>query len=59
LISQQVETWAEKHDVLLDFIEPGKPAQHAYIQRFNCPYRDDVVNFYQFNTLAEVEGIIE
>ena len=54
-----METWAEKHDVLLDFIEPGKPAQHAYIERFNCTYREDVLDFYQFNPLAEVRGITE
>jgi len=54
-----METWAEKHDVLLDFIGPGKPAQHAYIERFNCTYREDVLDFYQFNPLAEVRGITE
>ena len=59
LISQQMETWAEKHDVHLDFIEPGKPAQNAYIERFNRTYREDVLDFYQFNTLAEVREITE
>jgi putative transposase len=59
LISQQLESWAEKHDVLLDFIEPGKPAQNAYIERFNRTYREDVLDFYLFSSLADVREITE
>ena len=58
-ISQQLACWAEKHEVLLDFIEPGKPAQNAYIERFNRTYREDVLDFYLFNSLAEVREITE
>ena len=59
LISQQLESWSEKHDVHLDFIEPGKPAQNAYIERFNRTYREDVLDFYLFSNLAEVRQITE
>ena len=59
LISQQLESWADKHAVQLDFIEPGKPAQNAYIERFNRTYREDVLDFYLFNNLAEVRQITE
>ena len=59
LISQQLESWAEKHNVLLDFIEPGKPAQNAYIERFNRTYREDVLDFYLFSSLAEAREITE
>lgn len=59
LISQQLECWAEKHDVRLDFIEPGKPAQNAYIERFNRTYREDVLNFYLFTSLAQAREITE
>lgn len=59
LISQQLECWAEKHDVLLDFIEPGKPAQNAYIERFNRTYREDVLDFYLFTSLAEAREVTE
>ena len=58
-ISQQLACWAEKYEVLLDFIEPGKPAQNAYIERFNRTYREDVLDFYLFNSLAEVREITE
>jgi len=59
LISKKLETWAEKHNVLLDFIEPDKPAQNAYIERFNRTYREDVLDLYLFSNLAEVRQIAE
>jgi putative transposase len=58
-ISQTLERWATSHDVLLDFIEPGKPAQNAYIERLNRTYREDVLDFYHFRSLAEVRAITE
>jgi len=59
LISKKLELWAETHDVLLDFIEPGKPAQNAYIERFNRTYREEVLDLYLFDSLAEVREITE
>ena len=59
LISQETERWAEKHSVLLVFIEPGKPAQNAYIERFNRTNREDVLDFYLFDTQDEVREITE
>ena len=59
LISQQLERWANQHSVMLDFIEPGKPAQNAYIERFNRTYREDVLDFYLFDSLAEAREITE
>lgn len=35
--------WAKEHDVQLLFIEPGKPAQNEYIERFNQTYREEVL----------------
>jgi putative transposase len=54
-----LESWSEKHGVYLDFIEPGKPAQNAYIKHFNRTYREDVLDFYLFNNLVEVREITE
>ena len=36
---------------MIDFIEPGCPYQNAYIERFNRPYREEVLNMHFFSTL--------
>jgi len=59
LISKALEEWAETHKVELAFIEPGKPAQNAYIERFNRTYREDVLDAYLFSTLQEVRDITD
>ncbi len=38
--------WAEKHGVHVHYIQPGKPAQNAYIKRFNRSYREEVLDRY-------------
>ncbi len=59
LISKALAEWAETHKVELAFIEPGKPAQNAYIERFNRTYREDVLDAYLFSTLQEVRDITD
>lgn len=58
-ISNKLDEWAEKNGILLDFIEPGKPAQNAYIERFNRTYREEVLDLYLFDSLAEAREITE
>lgn len=37
---RKLEIWAWQHGVQLDFIQPGKPVQNAYIESFNGKLRD-------------------
>ena len=59
LIFKALAEWAEVHEVELAFIEPGKPAQNAYVERFNRTYREDVLDAYLFSTLQEVRDITD
>jgi len=59
LISQRLAGWAKDQHIELLHIQPGKPAQNAYIERFNRTFREDVLDAYVFDTLEEVRLITE
>ncbi len=54
LISLVLAEWAEEHGVSLEFINPGKPMQNGFIERFNRGYREAVLDMYVFRSLDEV-----
>ncbi|MCW0314812.1 hypothetical protein NB701_003958 [Pantoea ananatis] len=56
-ISLALAEWAEQHAVKLEFIQPGKPTQNAFIKRFNRTYSTEILDFYLFRTLNEVREI--
>jgi putative transposase len=57
LTSIALTRWCAKHHVALRYIQPGKPQQNAYIERFNRTYRTEVLNAYVFNSIAEVRTL--
>lgn len=59
LIAQKMADWAARHDVELAFIQPGKPAKNAYVERFNRTFREDVLDAFLFSSLQEVREITE
>ena len=50
-------TWAHERGIALRLIEPGKPNQNAFIERFNRSYRTEVLNSWLFTSLDEVREI--
>lgn len=46
--------WSIDHGVELHFIDPGKPAQNAWIESFNGRVRDEFLNANAFWTLAQI-----
>ncbi len=59
LIAQLLADWAAEHAVTLAHIQPGKPAQNAFIERFNRTYREAVLDAYLFDSVAEAQAITE
>lgn len=46
--------WCAEHGVELAYIQPGKPYQNAFIERFNRTYRREVLNVWLFEDLEQV-----
>ena len=58
-ISATLAGWAEDHQVKLKFIQPGKPTQNAYVERFNRSFRTEVLDYYIFDSLTQVRNITD
>ena len=54
-ISATLMKWAEKHGVQLAYIQPGKPQQNAYIERYNRTVRGEWLGQYIFETIEEAQ----
>ncbi len=57
LRSALLQSWAARRSIRWDFIQPGHPEQNAYIERFNGTYRSEVLDAYQFGTLADARRV--
>jgi putative transposase len=49
----KVQQWAKSNNIQWLFIQPGKPMQNAYCERFNGTYRHEVLDSYLFTTFSE------
>jgi len=59
LTSHAFVDWAKDNGIALRFIEPGKPNQNAYIERFNRTYRDEVLSAYLFESTHQVQQVTD
>jgi putative transposase len=58
-ISGKLGLWCEERNIHLQFIQPGKPSQNAYIERFNGSFRRDVLDAYLFEDLQQVRMLAD
>lgn len=56
-LADSFRQWCEDNGILIQYIQPGKPNQNAFIERFNRTYRNEVLNLYLFRSLDEVREI--
>jgi len=58
-ISHILQQWCDEHKIALQYIQPGRPMQNAYIERKNGSMRRELLNTYLFSSLAEVRLMAE
>jgi len=51
--------WCELMNIELQYIQPGKPSQNAFVERFNGSYSKDVLDAYWFESLEQVRTLSE
>ena len=56
-ISAVFKDWANQKGIFIQYIQPGKPAQNGFIERFNKTYRQDILDMYIFSSIDEVEQL--
>lgn len=54
-ISKDFKGWADYHNIKILYIQPGKPTQNAYVERFNKSFRKGVLDAYLFNTIEQAQ----
>ena len=54
-----LDRWAFDNHVQLQFIEPGKPIQNAFIESFNSRFREECLNEHVFVSLDDARCKIE
>jgi putative transposase len=56
-VSNQLVTWAIKQNITLMYIQPGKPTQNAYIERFNRTARHEWLDMHEFENVAHAQDV--
>lgn len=56
-LSGALVTWANQHQITLLYIQPGKPTQNAYIERFNRTARHEWVDMHDFDSIEQAQEL--
>jgi putative transposase len=53
-IAKMMQQWSALNQIEFMYIQPGKPMQNGFIERFNRTFRESVLDAYLFDTIDEV-----
>ena len=56
-VAKITRAWSEANEIEFKYIEPGKPMQNGYIERFNKSYREGVLDAWLFDSIDEVREV--
>ena len=56
-IAQSLIDWATGHQITLLYIQPGKPTQNAYIERFNRTARHEWLDLNLFESVEQAQHV--
>ncbi len=56
---KEYEWWCKEYEIEIQFIQPGRPMQNGYIERFNRVYREAILDAYLFTDIREVRALTE
>lgn len=54
-VSGALLQWAARQQIRIEYIQPGKPQQNAYVERFNRTVRYDWLSQYLFDSIEQVQ----
>jgi putative transposase len=54
-ISATLQDWAREWGIQIEYIQPGKPQQNAYVERFNRTVRYEWLSQYCWSSIEEVQ----
>ncbi len=54
-VGAALQTWAQNRGIGISYIQPGKPQQNAYVERYNRTVRTEWLGQYIFNSIEEAQ----
>ena len=58
-IANVLADWCRENEIRLLYIQPGKPFQNGYIERFNRTFRESILDAYLFENIHQVRILAE